>query len=138
MPGSAVRMNWSIFDETAVELDLRLFDADVGGHGRTADRDQHLLGFQLLLLAIDGKGDGDTGLGLLHFLDLGVHEAVDAALAIHAHQLLRHFFVFHGNVTRQHLQDGDIRAKRLVDAGKLHSHRTRANHDQRLGNMRPG
>src|SRR5664280_553475 len=118
-----------------VELDLRLLDTDILGHRRAAHCDQHLLGFQFLLLAIDGKGDGDARLGLFHFFYFGVHEAVDAALAIHAHQLLRHLFVFDRYVTRQHLQDSHVRSEGFVDAGKFDAHRARADHDQRLGNL---
>src|ERR1035441_10041519 len=118
-----------------VELDLRLFDTDILGHRRAAHCDQHLLGLQLLLLAIDGKGDGDARLGLFHFFYLGVYKAVDAALAIYAHQLLRHFFVFDRYVTRQHLQNSHVRSEGFVDAGELDAHCARADHDQRLGNL---
>src|ERR1035437_9497583 len=78
----------------------------------------NFLGFQFLRLAIDAKGDLDAALGLLHLLDLGVHKAVDAALPIDAHQLLRHLFVFDRYVTRQHLEDGHVRAERLVVIGR--------------------
>ena len=99
--------------EAAVQFDLRLLDADVRGHRSASHRDQHLLGFQLLRLAIDGEGNGDTRLGLFHLLHLGIHKAIDAALPIHAHQLLRHFLVFDGNVTRQHLEDSDVGSRTI-------------------------
>ena len=85
--------------------------------------------------AIDSERHRNAGLCLLDLLDFGVDEAIDAALAIHARQLLRNFFVFDGNIARQHLQDRHVRAKRLVDAGELHAHRARTDHDQRLGNV---
>src|ERR1039458_5505070 len=121
--------------KAALRLDLGLLEADVLGHGRAAHRDQHFLGFQLLLLDSDGKGDGDAGLGLFRFFYLGVYKAVDAALAIHAHQLLRHFLVFDRYVTRQHLQDSHVRPEGFVDAGELNPHCARANHDQRFGDL---
>ena len=125
----------SIFDEAALQLDLGLLDADVVRARRAADSHQHLLRFDLLLLAVDRERNRDAVLRLLDFLDLGVDESVDAALAINPHQLLRNLFVFHRNVARQHFQNGHIRAERFVNAGELHAHRARANDDQRLGNI---
>jgi len=41
--------------KATLRLDLGLLEADILGHGRAAHCNQHLLGFQLLRLAIDGK-----------------------------------------------------------------------------------
>src|SRR5664279_1836906 len=122
------------FHETSFELDFGLFDADVFGARGAADGDQHLVGFQLLLLAIYGEGHGHTVFGALDLFDLGIHEAADAALAVDAHQLLRDLFVLHRHVARQHFEDGHVCAKRLVDAGELDAHGAGADHDQRLRN----
>src|SRR5271165_4608235 len=47
-------------DEFAVGLDLRAFEADVLSARLAAYGDQDFLGFELLLLAIDSDGDGDS------------------------------------------------------------------------------
>ena len=97
--------------------------------------DQHLLGFDLLLLAVDGDRDRDAGLGLLDLVDLGAGMEVDAALAIDARQLLGDFFVFDRDEPRQHFDDRHLAVKRTVDRGELHAHRAGADDHQRLRNL---
>src|SRR5271166_576599 len=122
-------------DEATVDFDLRVFDTDVFRAGGAANRDQHLVGFELLLLAVHGKGHRYAVFSALDLLDLGVHKAVDAALAVDAHQFLGDFLVFHGHVTRQHLEDDHVGAERLINAGELDSHGAGADHDQRFRNV---
>ena len=123
------------FDEAALDFDFGLLDADVFGARGAADCDQHLVGFQLLLLAIHGEGHGDAVFGALDGFDLGVYEAVDPALAVHAGQFLGDVLVLDGHVARQHLEDGDVGAERLVNAGELDPDGPGADHDERLGNV---
>src|SRR5271166_6373660 len=99
------------FDEAALDFDLGLFDADVLGARGAANSDQHLVGFQRLLLAVNSEGHGHSIFRALDGFDLGVHEAVDTALAVDAHQFLGNLFVLHRHVTRQHLEDGHLRAE---------------------------
>src|SRR5271166_1786434 len=120
------------FHEAALDLDLSLLDADVLRARRATDGDQHLVGLDLLLLAVHREGHSDAVLGTLDGFDLGVDEAVDAALAVHTHQFLGDFFVFHWHVAGQHLEDSHVSAEGLVDAGELDAYRTGADHDQRL------
>src|ERR1035441_3641030 len=120
-------------DEAALDLDLGLLDADVFGARGAADCDQDLVGFELLLLAVHGKRHRDAVLSALDLFDLGVHETVNAALTVHAHQFLGDFFIFHRHVARQHFENGHLRAERFVDAGELDSHSAGADYDQRLG-----
>ena len=98
-----------------------------------ADGDQNFFGFDLLLLAFGGDGDGDSRLRLLDFVDLRAGVEVDAALAIDARQLFRNFFVFHRHQARQHFDDRHFAIERPVDRSELNSHRARADNDQRLG-----
>src|SRR5215472_13551114 len=118
----------------ALHLDLRLVDADVVRNRRAANRNQNLLRLHLLLLAVDGERHCNTRLRLLNLLDFGIHEAVDSPLAEHPHEFLRDFLVFNGNIAWQHFQNRHLGAERLIDAGKLHAHRARPDHDERLGN----
>ena len=60
MPGSAVRMYSSTFTKPRSTLIFVFSMPTFSVRGRAADRHQHLLGFQLLLLAIDGEGDRDA------------------------------------------------------------------------------
>src|SRR5580704_1182065 len=123
------------FDKAALNFDLRLLDAHVLRARRSADGDQYLFRFDFVLFAVGGEGNRNAGLRLFDLLDLGVDEAVDPALPVDAHQLFGNLFVFDRHVARQHLEDGDLRAKRLVDAGELHAHGAGADHDQRFGNL---
>src|SRR5580698_10360564 len=120
------------FHVATLDLDLRLLDADVLGAWRAADGDQNLFGLNSLLLAVDGEGNGHPGFGLLDLLDSGADESVDTAFAIDARQFLRDLFIFDRHVARQHFQDGDVGAERLIDAGELDAYSARADHDQRF------
>src|ERR1019366_4842774 len=119
-------------DEAALDFDLGLLDADVFGARGATDGDQDFVRFQLLLLAVHRKGHGNAVFGALDGFDLGIHETVDATLAINPHQFLRDLFVFHRHVARQHLEDGHICAEGLVDAGELDAYSAGADHDQRF------
>src|SRR5215472_2696800 len=123
------------FYEATFNLDLGLLNTDVVGIRCATDGYEHLVGFDLLPLAIDSEADGNAVLGALDSFNLGIHEAVDSALAVHPHQFLGDFFVFHRHVARQHLQNGHIGPERFVDAGELDTYRSRADHDERLGNV---
>src|SRR5271165_4020615 len=109
--------------KAALDLDLGLLNADVIGTRCATDRNQYLLRLDRLLLAVDGEGDAYTVFAFLDLVDFGVDESVDAALAINAHQLFRDLFVLDRHIARQHLQDGHVRAERLVDAGELNADR---------------
>src|SRR6516164_9255756 len=111
--------------ETALDLNLRLLKADAFSERGATNRNQDLFSLQLLLFAIDGERHRDATFRLIELLDLGIYEAVYSALAIDAHQLLGDFFIFYRHVARQHLQDGDVGAKGLVDAGEFNANRAR-------------
>ena len=135
MPGSAVCMYSFDLDESALDFDLGLLDADVLGARGAAYGDEDLVGLDLLLLAVNREGHGDAVFGALDGFDLGVDEPVDAALAVHPHQFLGDFLVFDRNVAGQHFEDGDVGAEGLVDAGELDTYGARADDDERLGNV---
>ena len=118
--------------ESALDFDLGLLDADVFSAWRASNGNEHLVGFDLLLLAVNGEGHGDAVFGALDGFDFRVGEAVYAALAVHAHQFLGDFLVFYRNVPGEHFEDRDVGAERLVDAGKLDTYGAGANHNERL------
>jgi len=75
------------------------------------DKFAALTGRQYHLFDYVGAPDADRVIVIMGSGADTVHETVDAALAVNAHQFLRDFFILHRHVARQHLEDGHIRAE---------------------------
>ena len=113
-------------------LILVFLEADVLSARLAADGDQDFFGFDFLLLAFGGDGDGDSGFRLFDFVDFRAGVEVDAALAEDAGEFFGDFFVFYGNEARQHFDDRHFAVERAVDGGELDADRARADDHQRL------
>ena len=100
-----------------------------------ADGDQNFFGFDLLLLAFCGDGDGNSGFRLFYFVDFRAGVEVNAALAEDAGELFRYFFIFDRDQTRQHFDDGHFAIERSIDRSKFHAYGASADNDQRFRNL---
>ncbi len=100
-----------------------------------ADGDQDFFGFDFLLLAFGGDGDGDSCLGLFDFVDFRAGVEVDAALAIDAREFLRDFFIFNRDEPRQHFDDRHFGVERAVDRSELDANGACADDHDRLGEL---
>jgi hypothetical protein len=96
-------------------LDPGLFESDTVGERLAANGNQNLLGFELLLLAVNGEGDGHSGLGLLDLFHLRIYVSIDATLAIDTRQFLRDFFILERHHAREHFKNGHFGIERAED-----------------------
>src|ERR1039457_2385480 len=120
-------------DETAVEIDLRAFEADVFGVGLAANRDEQGLGFELLLLAVgESGGELDTVIGLANVVNLGPGLAADAGLLERALQLLRNLFVLDRYDARQHFENRHLGSEAVKDGRELDADGARADDEHRF------
>ncbi len=105
--------------------------------GRASHRDQQLLGFDVLHLAVRKR---DLHLharaGLLHVVALCAGLDANLALLEDPFEFLRNLFVLHRNDARQHLENADLRPEALEHRRKLDAHRARADNHQRFRHLR--
>src|SRR6185437_1669083 len=124
-----------------VYMNIATFGLDVGGFLQAyllcirpaPNGDKYLFRLKfLLLLALGREAYGHAGLRLFHLVDFGVNEAVDAFFLEAPQQFLADLLVFHGNETREHLDDGYFGPERAIQRRKLNSHRPGADDDHGL------
>ena len=123
-------------DESAVQLDLGILQADLFGVGFAAHGHQQLFHFQLFLLAVPGgESELHAVAGLADVVGARAGFRAQLLLAEVALQFLGNIFVFHRHDARQHLYQGYFGAKTVEDGGELHAHRAGADDRQALGNL---
>ena len=119
----------------ALQLGLGFLQPDAFRERLAAHRHQHHLGAHFLLLAVLGVGDADAGGALLGALEAGAGFQTEAALLELPFEFAGNFFIFVGDRTGQHFQDGDVSAESLVDGSKLHPHRAGTDDNHGLGHL---
>ncbi len=122
-------------DEFAVWFDLGAFQTDILRARFAAYCDQDFFRVDLLLLAVDRDGHGNSSLRLLNLVDLRIRVEVDAALAEDTREFFGYFFILHGNQPRQHFDDRDFAIERAINRSELHAHRSGADYHERLRNF---
>ena len=137
IPGSGRLHPLVRHDEAAIRRDLHLVETNVVRTRRTPHSHQNLLRLLALRLAVRvGPGDEHAILVLLNLCVLDREIDIDSALLEETQQLLADLFVLSRHNSRQHFEDGDLGAEALEDGGELHTHRTRADYDQRRRHAR--
>ncbi len=122
-------------DEPAlVQLDGGRLEADILGDRPAPYRHQQQIGLQRLGL-LAPEAHPDPGLRDLAALHRHAGARVDAALLERLGQLHAHVGIFVGDEPGERFQERHLGAERAVDGRELASHRARADHDQRLGNL---
>src|SRR6185437_10606973 len=124
-----------------VHMNIAAFGLDLGGLLQAyllciwpaSNGDEYLFRLKFLqLLALWREAYGHAGLPLFHLVDFGVNEAVDAFFLEATQQFLADLLVFHGNETREHLDDRYFGPERAIQRCKLDSHRPGADDDHGL------
>ena len=100
-----------------------------GGRRAAADGDEQQLGLEGLAVL---EGDDDAVVVLGDALEAHAERELDAALAERALELLADRLVLVGDEVRERLDDGDLGAPRLPDAGELDADDAAAEHGDLL------
>ncbi|SIK41776.1 Uncharacterised protein [Mycobacteroides abscessus subsp. abscessus] len=116
-------------DESAVHRDALLFEAEALGHRAAAHGDEEVLGFEFGAVL---ERDLDAVGGLLDALEHDAELVVDLALLERALEGLRDRLVLVGDKVGQTLDDRDIGAVGLPDAGEFDADDAAAEDDDRL------
>ncbi len=118
----------------AVEVHAGLFEAQIGGEGPPADRDQHHIGIDGLLLAARGRLDrhAQAFAGLLHAHNLGRELELHALARQDALELLAHFAVEARRDAIEEFDHGHIAAEPAPHRAEFEADHAGADHEQAL------